>query len=391
VSENGKGLTEKLSALEERYREKAVLPGFAYRDEAIFELEAERLFRREWISLTCGMSVPEPGDVFPVTIAGQSLLVARDREGEIRVFYNLCRHRGAQLVDKPCKPRGGRLVCPYHAWSFDLEGKFLRAPYLYRNESNDQPDEAAKESLGLISVRSHVWRDIVFVDLSGDAKPFDSLIAPLDERLAPWSADELRPNSTVEYRIEANWKLAAENFLDAYHLPVVHSQIGGGFKGALEIEDIDVSDRISGFAMPIGYGVEDDDSDQRPPRFSGVEDGSERIEVYSIFPNTLVLVEPDNSQIITLRPQSAGVTEESFVNYVATDASQTEEMAEARAAYDQSSNEVNEQDKALLENLQRSRSMDVGGDTQMSQEWDQTMLRFQRIWTGALLGDPDAR
>jgi phenylpropionate dioxygenase-like ring-hydroxylating dioxygenase large terminal subunit len=367
-----------------------VLPGFSYRDEELFDLEVERLFRREWVSVTCAQSVPEPGDVFPVMIAGQSLLVVRDKDGDVGVFYNLCRHRGAQLVDEPCKPRGGRLVCPYHAWSYNLKGEFLRAPYLYRNADNVQPDEAARAELGLIPVRSQVWRDIIFVDLSGVAEPFESLIAPLDERLARWNADELRALSSVEYSVAANWKLAAENFLDAYHLPVLHSQLVGGFKGALQIEDVDVSDRIAGFVMPIGYGVEPKESDRGLPRFSGLDDDEQSVEVFVIFPNTLILVEPDNSQVITLRPQGAGVTHESFANYVVTDASLSDEMAEFRDEYHQSSNLVNEQDVKLLEGLQKSRAMDAANGTQMSKEWDQTVSRFQRIWSDALVGTPNA-
>ena len=383
-------LDEKLATIADRHARNAVLPGFAYRDENLFDLEVERLFKREWVSITCAQSVPEPGDVFPVMIAGQSLFVVRDKDGDVRVFYNLCRHRGAELIDKPCNPRGGRLVCPYHAWSYNLKGEFLRAPYLYRDDGNAQPDEAAREELGLISVRSEVWRDIVFVDLSGVAKPFESLIAPLDERLARWNADELRALSSVEYSVAVNWKLAAENFLDAYHLPVLHSQIGLGFEGAMQIEDLEISDRITGFVMPIGYGIEPKESDRSLPRFSGVGDESQSIEVFVIFPNTLILVEPDNSQVITLRPQGAGLTHESFANYVATDAAQTDEMAELRDGYHESSNEVNEQDVKLLESLQKSRAMDVGGDTRISKEWDQTVLRFQRIWSEALLETPSA-
>jgi choline monooxygenase len=380
----------RLATIIDRHKRNRVLPGFAYRDEELFDLEVERLFRREWISVTCAQSVPEPGDVFPVMIAGQSLLVVRDKDGDVRVFYNLCRHRGAQLDDEPCKPRGGRLVCPYHAWSYNLKGEFLRAPYLYRNADNAQPDEAARAELGLIPVRSQVWRDIVFVDLSGVANSFESLIAPLDERLARWNADELRALSTVEYSIATNWKLAAENFLDAYHLPVLHSQIGGGFKGALEIEAVDLSDRITGFVMPIGYGQEPKDPDFHLPRFSGLGDEKQRIEVFVIFPNTLILVEPDNAQVITLRPQGAGVTHESFANYVATDAAQTDQMAELRNLYHQSGNEVNKQDVKLLESLQKSRAMDAGDETRLAKEWDQTVSRFQRIWSEALTGTSTA-
>ncbi len=142
--------------------------------------------------------------------------------------------------------------------------------------------------------------------------------------------------------------------------------------------------------MPIGYGVEPKESDRGLPRFSGLDDDEQSIEVFVIFPNTLILVEPDNSQVITVRPQGAGLTHESFANYVATDASQTDEMAELRDIYHQSSNEVNQQDVKLLEGLQKSRAMDAGGDTRISKDWDQTVLQFQRIWSETLVGASSA-
>ncbi len=205
------------------YDNERPLPGVAYRDEGIFAAEAETLLWDSWVSVACGQNVAEPGDLFPVRIAGQSLLVLRDGDGRIRVFYNLCRHRGAPVANEKCSARAGHIVCPYHAWSYGLDGSLVAAPYFHRDGDSVHPSAQEREGLGLLPVRTAVWRDIVFVNLSSDAPQFEQFIRPLDERLARWTAAELRPLSSDEYEIQANWKLAAENFLDVYHLPVVHS------------------------------------------------------------------------------------------------------------------------------------------------------------------------
>jgi phenylpropionate dioxygenase-like ring-hydroxylating dioxygenase large terminal subunit len=368
------------------YADGRPLPGAAYRDEGIFAAEAEMLLRDSWVSVACGQSVAEQGDLFPVRIAGQSLLVVRAGDGEIRVFYNLCRHRGAPLADLKCRARAGRIVCPYHAWSYGLDGGLVAAPHFHRDADSDQPSAGEREGLGLLPVRTAVWRDIVFVNLSSDAQRFESFIRPLDERLAPWTAAELRPLASDEYEIQANWKLAAENFIDNYHLPIVHSQLGDGFGWILGTEEVELSDDIVGLVLPQGYGEGPGQVESPLPRFSGLgDDEALRIELFSVFPNTLILVEPDNQQVIVLRPQSPELTHETFANYLVSDASQTEDLAKARDEIYRASIEVNDQDAALLARLQSTRSMDVAGKTQLTQAWDQAIRRFQRRWARELL------
>ncbi len=369
------------------YDEGRPLPGVAYRDADVFAAEVERLFRDGWISVACGQNVAEHGDLFPVRIAGHSLLVVRDDQGEVRVFYNLCRHRGAPLADVKCSARAaGRIVCPYHSWSYGLDGRLVAAPHFHRDGSSELPSAEECEGLGLLPVRTAVWRDIVFVNLSGEAPLFEDFIRPLDERMAPWTAAELRPLSSDEYEIRANWKLVTENFIDAYHLPVVHPQIGLSFRGLLGAEDIDVSDDIVGLSMPEGYGEGSGQADSPLPRFSGLAPEARfRIDVFSVFPNTLILVEPDFQQVIVLRPESAGVTHETFANYLVADASQTDALAKDRDEMYREAIEVNDQDAVLLAGLQLTRSMDVGGETHLTQAWDRTNQRFQRLWARKLL------
>jgi len=152
------------------------LPGAAFVDEDIFAKERKTLFDRKWISVTVGQVVPGPGDVFPCTIAGLALLVVRDMDKTIHVYYNMCRHRGALIVDQACQAKAGLLTCPYHAWTYKLTGELFKAPYFNKDQEDSQPDEATRAQLGLIELRSAFWRDIVFVDVSGQAVDFDQHI-----------------------------------------------------------------------------------------------------------------------------------------------------------------------------------------------------------------------
>ena len=371
------------------YEAERVVPGLAYRDPVVYEAEVAQIFRTGWISVTCGQNVPKPGDLIPIRMAGQSLFVARDEDNQLRVFYNLCRHRGARLVDEACNARGHRITCPYHGWTFGVDGQLKAAPHLHRGAENRPLDPEEMNRLGLMRVRSAVWRDIVFVNLSGDAEPFDDFIRPLADRIANWTESELRPLCSDEYEIQANWKLTVENFVDIYHLPVLHSQVPGGFHAALATEDVEVSDDIIGIVMTEGlFGAGSDQEEEwLLPRFPGLrEDQRERLEIFSIFPNTLLIVEPNCSQVIVLRPQSAGVTSETFANYIVSDASLSKSLAADRAELRKESLKVNDQDAILLAGLQQTRSMDVGGDTQPSEAWDVTPQRFQRIWARKVLG-----
>jgi choline monooxygenase len=370
--------------IRQSHNQKNPLPGSAYRDESIFELEASALINKGWVSLSCGQVAPEPGDVFPVTFCKRELVIVRQKNGGIRVFYNLCRHRGARLVEQPCRTKAGLLVCPYHAWSYFADGRLAAAPEYFRDGKNSQPDGSEKEKLGLIEVPSRLWRDIIFVSLAHDQEPFQDWIRPIDQHLSEWDADELRPLGSREFLIRANWKLAAENFLDVYHLPFVHPQLGGGLAGALASEDLVLAPHIFGFRMPEGYGPDSRMDSRTTPRFSSLSERNQRsIEVFCIFPNTLILVEPDWQQVITLRPQSADAVAETFADYLTAGDSVLDDSE--RAELFAGSAEVNDQDQQLLEGQQRSRSMPEGGQTVMSKFWDKAPAHFQKLWSERIL------
>ena len=141
------------------------LPNEHYVDEGVFEEEKHALLTHQWAGLAVGADVPEPGDALPLTFLGMPLLLIRDKQGQIRVFQNTCRHRGMILVDAPRKIEGA-IRCPYHSWCYSKEGRLVSTPHVGGPGQNSHPG-IDRAQLGLIEVRSHVWRDVVFVNLSG--------------------------------------------------------------------------------------------------------------------------------------------------------------------------------------------------------------------------------
>ncbi len=376
---NESGFQQVVDALRDCNTSGGALPGAAYSDETLYRLEASTLYRDGWFGLACAQLVAAADDLFPVELCGLSLLIVRQKDLGVKVFYNLCRHRGARLVDQPCTARAGLMICPYHAWSYRVDGALAAAPEYARDGNNTQPSANDKMGLGLIEIPSRTWRDVIFISLAQEPLDFDEWIRPIDGNLAEWNPDELQPLGTREFAIGADWKLAAENFLDVYHLPIVHPQLGGGFHGAVVSEDIELAPHIIGVRMPIGYGSGSRTDACNSPCFSSLsERNRDSVEVFCIFPNTLILVEPDWQQVITLRPQGVGVVHQTFADYIVMGDQQLDE--ETRLGYFHDSAEVNVQDKHLLEGQQGSRSMPAGGLTVLSDTWDQTPRRFQQLW-----------
>ena len=147
------------------------LPNRHYVDPAWFDIEKERLFFDGWAGIGFAKDVPAPGDAKPLTFLGQPLVIIRGRDGQLRVFFNTCRHRGMILV-KEAGPIRGAIRCPYHSWCYDLDGALKATPHV-GGPGHNAHEAIDRATLGLVEVRSHVWRDVVFVNISGDAPPFE--------------------------------------------------------------------------------------------------------------------------------------------------------------------------------------------------------------------------
>ena len=158
------------------------LPAAAYTSEAVFQLENERIFADSWVFAGLAHELARPGDVVPVTVAGRPVLLVRDADLEVRAFHNVCRHRCLKLVDEPCNV-GPAIQCPYHSWTYRLDGALHLAPYFGGRDPRAVPAGFDRAEHGLVPVRVATWHDWVFVNLNGTAPPIEDFVAPLQRHL----------------------------------------------------------------------------------------------------------------------------------------------------------------------------------------------------------------
>ena len=198
------------------------LPNDCYVSGDMFDHEQATLFRNSWAAIGFGKDIARPGMVKPVTFLGIPMLMVRNNKGEVNVFQNVCRHRGMILIDRPQQLRGP-ITCPYHAWAYDLDGELRRTPHVGGPDINEH--ESVKHcDFPLVNVRSHVWRDVIFVNVGCTAPAFEDAASTLMERWQEFDQPlyHAGTDSSISFTLDCNWKLAVENYCEAYHLPFVH-------------------------------------------------------------------------------------------------------------------------------------------------------------------------
>jgi Rieske 2Fe-2S family protein len=219
-----------LSTLEES------LPGSWYVSSEIFDREKEAIFFQEWFCVGREEEVSTTGDFLVRDLAGESILIVRAKDGTINAFYNVCRHRGCRLVlddapalsddDRP-GPNGkfrGAIRCPYHSWTYGLDGDLRAAPFL------PETDEVRKAEFSLEPLALDVWGGFIFVRLrsdgaSGTSRTLSDHLGSLPERFVRYQLHELRIAKRLVYRVEANWKVVMENYNECYHCGGVHPEL----------------------------------------------------------------------------------------------------------------------------------------------------------------------
>lgn len=195
------------------------LPADCYHDARFFQRELETVFARSWLMVGRADRIPNTGDFFTHDQAGLSLIVMRDREGGIRAFVNACRHRGARLLDVPAGQACGNeraIVCPYHAWSYNLEGELRGCAGMEATQDFDRAD------FPLVAARVGVSDGFIWVCLDQGAPPLLEWLGELPDRLAMYQLGDMVATRIVTHDVACNWKVWVENFMEGYHIPTVH-------------------------------------------------------------------------------------------------------------------------------------------------------------------------
>lgn len=330
------------------------LPNAHYSDAKMHSVEKDKLFFSNWAALGYAKDLPEPGYAMPVEFLGLPLLIVRDKENETRVFQNTCRHRGMILVEK-AGPLKGAIRCPYHSWCYSPAGKLVTTPHVGGPGINIDP-HIKREELGLIEIRSHIWRDIIFINVNGDAPEFEEYAGDLIERWHEFEKPGYHSgtDSSFKLTVNCNWKLAVENYCESYHLPWIHP----GLNSYSKLEDhyhIVNAGKYSGQGTTV-YNPKLDDNGLAFENFTGLSSKWDKSAEYiSLYPNLLLGVHRDHTFAILLQPLDHETTVEHIEIYYACESSLGDKFKNLRAKNTTQWKEVFDEDIFVVEGMQRGR------------------------------------
>ncbi len=342
------------------------IPWDWYHDPAVLRLERERIFTRFWQYVGHVGDAPEPGSFATAVVGHVPIVLVRGRDEVLRGFVNVCRHRGYLL----CEGSGRRetLQCPYHAWTYELDGSLRSAPRA------DQEHGFDREGLGLVPVRVDGWGPFLFANLDLEAPPLAEFLGELPELVAAGGVDvdELRFHVRAESSYEANWKICVENFLECYHCQVAHPS----FSKAIDV-------------APDAYRLEERrwlSTQWGPPKNGGggVYDAAgevERGQFHYLFPGTVVNVMPGhgNVSIGPVLPLAAERTSR-FLDYFFAPETEQAWIDDYLALDDQ----VGAEDRVLVERVQVGVRSGALAEGRLLPESERLIAHFERLLVEAL-------
>lgn len=274
-----------------------------YCSEDVLAQERTRIFASSWCAVGRAERLARPGDFVLADVAGESIIVTRDGAGAVRAYFNVCRHRGTRLCTEPAGRFNGSIQCPYHAWTYGLDGTLLAA----RNMQNVPGFERGDYPLHEIAVAT--FDGFIFVNLA-PAQPFERELAPTLERFARWNIGELRVARELTYELACNWKLVFQNYSECYHCPLVHPQLDKLSPSDSGRNDLSEGPVLGGYSelRHDGASLTMSGSTSRPPLAGITGDELNRVYYYTLFPAMLLSLHPDYVMVHFVTPLSAGRT-----------------------------------------------------------------------------------
>jgi len=282
-----------------------MLPPAAFANSSVLAWEMDQLYGG-WVCLGHSSLVSETGAYLMREIGETSVFAMQGQDGVARVFLNTCRHRGSRLVEETEGQVRRRIQCPYHAWSYGLDGSLAAAPHM------DEVEDFDRSCFGLIEIRSAEASGLLFCDLSGEAPALDEHVGELETKLAGWRIGDLRRADSREYAVEANWKAIAENYNECLHCPGIHPELNA-------LSDYRSGNSQSGAgawcggSMALNEGAETmgrNGARAQRPAIEGLDPAEHsNVYYYALFPNALISLHPDYVMLHTLWPRAVDRTD----------------------------------------------------------------------------------
>ena len=359
------------------------LPNECYTSEDYLNIERETVFFNNWSVIGSASSVKEIGDVKPYNFLGIPLIILRDKSNQIKVFHNVCSHRGFKLIQKPCSLKN-MIRCPYHSWSYDLDGKLIATPHV-GGMNKHEAEGFEKSKSNLKEVRSFIWMDLIFVNLNNNAKSFEESITPLEKRWSKFINKEdqklIRHAEDFGYfnmEVNSNWKLAIENFCESYHLPWIHPELNrvSNIQDHYHIEDSE--ETFSG--QGSNKYCQQFDGNKKFSTFPNwPENLYQNSEYVSLFPNVMIGIHVDHFYAFWLEPLSNNKTREHFeLYYIGKESAEGEDLKEMREKNFKFWQEVMNEDVGAIQGMQQGRNSPAYNGGNFSPVMDTPTLMFHR-------------
>lgn len=357
-----------------------------YRSPEFRVEEQARVFASGWVAVAARNEITTPGQTIVRTVADRSVVITMNHDGELRGFFNVCRHRGSRLVREDCTLKAGRFRCPYHAWAYDLDGNCIGTPLFEGSDIPEEMQEAFDMSdvkafdradYPLISVNVDSWGPLIFTNLGGGEPSLDVWLGDLGERLSGYGLESWEIQARRDYEVAANWKLLAENFMEYYHLPWVHPELA-------KVSRIKDHYRYQGPGMYTGMMTSPISGDGSawlalPPHdgLSGDDLVSGRFML--LFPNVALSVLPNHCFLMIMDPVAHDRTYERC--YILTHPASMESPGsdEALSGLVEFWDHVNREDITIVEDVQLGVSTPEYDGGRMCYRFEEPVHRFQNM------------
>ena len=382
---------QKIKAVKKPIEEAHGLPNECYTSVEYLNFEKEKIFKDKWTVIGVGSLVPSPGDAYPYNLLGIPLIVLRDKENRIRVFHNVCSHRGFKLLSEPCSLKN-LLRCPYHSWSYDFEGKLIATPHIgglniHESEKFDKSKSNLKE------VRSKVWMDIIFVNINNNELEFNEHIKPLEDRWSKFVSKKdknllvhSKDHGYFHLNVKSNWKFAIENYCESYHLPTIHPELN-------KVSNINDHYHIQG--LPNRFAGQGSKKYNQLIKGNKTFDNfknwpkhlSKNSEYIALFPNVMIGLHIDHFYVFWLEPISINETKEHLMMYYVGDNSATgKEFEDMRQENKKFWKDVMSEDIKAIEGMQEGRNSPVYNGGNFSPLMDNPTHQFHKWVANNLIG-----
>tara|TARA_B100000700_G_scaffold318795_1_gene412692 strand:+ start:288 stop:1463 length:1176 start_codon:yes stop_codon:yes gene_type:complete len=374
---------EKLDVVSNSIEKAHGLPNECYLNGDYIEIERKKIFEDKWVVVGVASSLPDPGDAKPFDLLGIPLILIRDKENNIRVFHNVCSHRGYKLMQKPCNLKNV-IRCPYHSWSYDFNGNLIATPHLGgMNKNEDVNFDNIKSNLK--EVRSYVWLDLIMINISNNEIAFDEYIKPLEDRWEKfWTKEDQklihRASDYGYFLLEAkcNWKFAIENYCESYHLPWVHPGLNSYSKIDDHYHIQGLPNRFAGQGTVV-YNPQFNDGKEFPSFPGWSKEKLNYAEYVALFPNVMLGIHKDHYYAYWLEPVSYNYTKEHMeIYYVGEEAATSEKYKNLRFENYKQWHSIQSEDLNIIEGMQEGRNSPIYNGGNFSPVMDNPTHHFNK-------------